>query len=314
MQHWSRPWRWNAVREHVPADWGYEMTVCIAGLADVGKSIVISCDSMISTSEFAGDRVAFKMYPLAAPIGIWEAMIAGNEISQVVPVIDRANSLLLALHPDSINAEGVGRAFADAYQSIRREYAQDQVLSPFGVTMAEFRSDGPRIFGDSYREVAADLMRVDLGCQFLLAGFDVDGDGHILSIENPGVVKNHDPVGFWAIGSGAFSALSALFFHSMRFDMPLAKVLYHVCEAKFMAESAFGVGKHTTVRIVTCDSEVSDTNELKEEMIENIRNAWQGDGRPRVPLWAIQKLEEMLKQFPSIARRSKPSASETSTD
>src|ERR1022692_4908149 len=113
-------------------------------------------------------------------------------------------------------------------------------------------------------------MRVDLGCQFLLAGFDHDGDGHILTVENPGIVKNHDPVGFWAIGSGALSALGILFFHSMRGELPLPEVLYHICEAKFMAESAIGVGKQTNVRIVTHDSKEQDSSELSGPAVESI--------------------------------------------
>jgi len=279
------------------------MTVCVAGMADVGKSLVLSCDSMISTGNFSGDHVAFKLYPLATSVGMWSAMICGNDISQVWPVVQAADDRLVEIKPDALTCEAVGRAFADAYQAVRRNYAQNQILSPFDVTIEQFRSEGPRIFGDSYREVASDLTRVDLGCQFLLAGFDRDGDGHILGVENPGLVKNYDPVGFWAIGSGAMSALGILFFHSVRSDLPLSRVLYHVCEAKFMAESAFGVGKHKTARVLTHDSKESDNSELAEELIANIRRAWEHGGAPRVPHPAINKLEEALTKLPAIGRR-----------
>lgn len=280
------------------------MTVCVAGMAEAGKSLVLSCDSMISTGDFSGDHVAFKLYPLAAPTGVWSAMMCGDDISHVWPVIQAANDRLIAIQADLLTSEAVGRAFAGAYQAVRRAYAQDQVLSSFDITIEQFRADGPRIFGDSYREVAGDLTRVDLGCQFLVAGFDRDGDGHILEIDNPGVVKNHDPVGFWAIGSGAQSALGILFFHSMRGDLPLSQVLYHICEAKFTAETALGVGKHTTVRVLTHDSKEWDHTELSDDLIGNIRRVWEHDGRPRVPPLAIIKLEEALTRLPAITQRS----------
>src|ERR1700728_2840205 len=274
-----------------PSDWGFGMTVCVAGMADAGKSLVLSCDSMISTGEFSGDHVAFKLYPLAAATGIWSAMMCGDDISHVWPVVQEANERLIRIGWDAITEDSVGRAFAEAYQAVRRMHAQDEVLSPFGVTFEQFRSDGPRIFGDSYREVASELAQIDLGCQFLLAGFDRDGDGHILTIENPGVIRNHDPVGFWAIGSGANSALGILFSHSMRGDLPLARVLYHICEAKFMAESALGVRKHTTVRVLTHDSNQWDHTELNKASIESIRTVWEREGKARVPQAAIVVLE-----------------------
>jgi len=296
-----------------PSDWGFGVTVCVAGMADAGKSLVLSCDSMISTGDFSGDHVAFKLYPLAAATGTWSAMMCGDDITHVWPVIQEANERLIRIGRDSVTEETVGRAFAEAYQSVRRIHAQDEVLSPFGITFEQFRSDGARIFADSYREVARDLMQVDLECQFLVAGFDRDGDGHILTIENPGTVRNHDPVGFWAIGSGANSALGILFFHSVRGDLPLARVLYHVCEAKFMAESALGVGKHTTVRVLTYDSREWDHTELNEASIETIRNVWEKEGKARVPPAAIAAFERELAKLPAITRRSRHSASQTST-
>lgn len=295
-------------RKLFPSDWGFGMTVCIAGMADVGKSLVLSCDSMISTGDFSGDHVAFKLYPLAAPTGTWSAMMCGDDIAHIWPVIQAANDRLVEIKADSLTSEAVGRAFANAYQYVRRAHAQDQVLSHFDVTIEQFRSNGPSIFGDSYREVAGDLTRIDLGCQFLLAGFDRDGDGHILEIDNPGIVRNHDPVGFWAIGSGAQSALGILFFHSVRGDLPLSRVLYHICEAKFMAESAIGVGRHTTVRVLTHDSKEWDHSELTEDLIDNIRRVWEFEGKPRVPQLAISKLEETLAKMPAITRRSQSAA------
>ena len=122
------------------------MTVCIAGMADVGKSLVLSCDSMISTGAFSGDHIAFKLYPLAAATGIWSAMMCGNDISQVSPVVQEANERLVRIRGDSITADAVGRAFADAYQAVRRTKVQDQLLSPLGLTLERFQAEGAAHF------------------------------------------------------------------------------------------------------------------------------------------------------------------------
>ncbi|MFZ0760363.1 MAG: hypothetical protein WAM69_10475, partial [Candidatus Sulfotelmatobacter sp.] len=107
-------------------------------------------------------------------------------------------------------------------------------------------------------------------------------------------------------------ALGILFFHSMRGDLPLARVLYHICEAKFMAESALGVGKHTTVRILTHDSNQWDHTELNEASIESIRTVWEREGKARVPQAAIVVFERELAKLPAITRRSRQSASRKS--
>jgi hypothetical protein len=209
------------------------MTVCIAALADVGKSLVMACDSMLSTIEFSGDKVAFKLYPLSDRFHWW-AMIAADDLSHVVPIIDAATLRLLDLSDANNTVAHTERAVVAAYQDVRTQYAQDFILVPIGLTMQDLKEHRPD------NSLVDELNSVDLRCQVLVAGFDRDGDGHIFSVENPGIGKNHDPVGWASIGAGGYSATSTLLHHSVNFEMELARVLYHVCEAKFMSESAAG--------------------------------------------------------------------------
>jgi 20S proteasome alpha/beta subunit len=265
------------------------MTVCIAALADVGKSVVMACDTMLSGSDFSGDKVAFKLYPLSDRFHWW-AMVSGDDITHIVPIIEAATLNLLGLSGSSNDRATVERAVVAAYQDVRTRYAEDLVLAPIGMTMETWRSC-PEWQG----HLVEKLEGVDLGCQLLVAGFDWVGDGHIFTVENPGVAKNHDFAGWASIGSGAYSAIGTLLYHSVNYEMQLARVLYHVCEAKFMAESAPGVGKHTVVKILNSTMPVKQPSELSEDFIAKIRNDWEREGRPRVPTGTLAGIQMLLK-------------------
>jgi hypothetical protein len=269
------------------------MTVCIAALADVGKSLVLVCDRMITSgSDFIGDAIASKLFPLSDRYQWW-AMISGEDITRVVPVLELAVEKLVALPQPQNTCREVERAVVSAYQEIRLQKCEDEVLSPIGMTLEEFKNLDPR---DPY--LSDDMRRVDLGCQILVAGFDFAGDGNIFAIENPGSPQNLNPIGFGSIGSGSHRALGMFYHHSVNYEMDLPTVLYHALEAKFMAESALGVGKHTTVKVIR-----SGVHDLYDSTgpLTTIREAWEAHGKPKVPVAAIEALRRELGKHPSGA-------------
>lgn len=267
------------------------MTVCIAALADVGKSLVLACDSMLSGESFSGDHTALKMYPLTAPFQWW-AMVAGD-VSHAVPIIESAVLGLFGLSDSTNTRETVERAVVSAYQGVRRQLAEDLVLTPIGANWGSVQ--GESVFA---AKLAEELKQVSVGCELLVAGFDWSGDGYIFSVTHPGIVRNHNVCGYEAIGTGAYNAMATLMYHSVNQEMKLAPVLYHVCESKFMAESADGVGRHTHVKIATGAGKM-DAYELSDEFIDGIRKAWEDEGRPRVPRNLIGHLERELKRHPA---------------
>ena len=270
------------------------MTVCTAALGDLGKSLVLACDSMLSIPDASGDRVAFKLYPLTDRYQWW-VMIAADDVTHIVPIIEAAVLGMLNLTDETNTRENVERIFVAAYQKIRLRYAEDLILSPLGVTFDQFIDSA-----EWQARFTEDLLAVNLGCEFLVAGFDWNGDGYIFSVEHPGIVRNHNVTGYASIGVGAYSAVSMLLHHSVNYEMELARVLYHVCEAKFMAESAPGVGKHTVVKIATSTGRM-DAYEASTELIGGIRTAWEREGKPRVPSGFVEHLRNTLKRHPSIS-------------
>ncbi len=266
------------------------MTVCIAALADLGKSIVLVCDSMLSNEAESGDQVAYKMRPLSG-IFQWWAMFAGD-ISQVPSLLDSVTRSLFRV-ADATNEAGIiERCVLEAYHGVRMRYATDLVLSPIGFTLARFLDES-----DKHPDLKEKLAAVDLGCELMVAGFDFAGDGFIITVQHPGKAINHEVTGWAAIGSGAYGATSTLMFHSVNQDMRLAQVLYHACEAKFMAESADGVGKHTRVKVAMGGRKM-DPYELDHDGINQIRMVWERDGRPRLPPDIIAALDRELMKYP----------------
>jgi hypothetical protein len=279
------------------------MTVCIAALADVGQSLVLACDGKLSAESFSADDVAMKMYPLTPQQFQWWALVAGS-IAHVIPVLERAEHKLIHLTDASNTRETVERAVLESYQEVRKQLAEDEVLSPVGMSW-ELLSASPSLMPT----VSEKLAQVNLGCEFLIAGFDWSGSGYISSIANPGTVKNHNMCGYEAIGTGSYSALAALMHHSVNQEMGLARVLYHVCEAKFMAESADGVGKTTHVKVAWGKTKM-DASELSQGFIAGLRNAWEKEGRPRVPSGLLAEIDGHIRKHPAfVAHPTKPTIS-----
>jgi hypothetical protein len=270
----------------------YDVTVCIAALADAGQSLVFACDSKLSLPEVSGDRVALKCFPLSSRLQWW-AMVAADEVSHVLPVIEEAyQGGMIDLSEATNRHQNVERIFVSAYQAVRRRYVEDLVLKPIGLDFGEWKTAG----------YAPDLMArieaVDIGCEFVIFGFDMGAFGHIFTVGHPGVARNHNLTGYAAIGSGGYSALSSLLFNSVNSEMELPEVLYRVCEAKFMAESALGVGRHTYVNIARVGEAMSATH-LSDYVVNSVRNAWEKEGKPRIPRGIVDELRPLL-------RRSRP--------
>jgi hypothetical protein len=162
--------------------------------------------------------------------------------------------------------------------------------------MERFLKENTQMFTpDESRELYGRIKNVRLGCSFLVFGFDGGGQAHILEVSEDvnGEVsdKVRDNVGFWAIGSGQYSALSILFFHQYSRTKEIPTAIYRVAEAKFMAESAQGVGEYTNISIFRPDLTFSL---LKQANVNKIREAWQLQGAPKTPANIEKSIEGMI--------------------
>ncbi len=224
------------------------MTVCIALMCEGGKKIVAVSDHMLSMESFSGDNLALKIEPIHRN---WFALWSGD-VSYIPLVLDVATHILCK--KDKPNQHDAAEAMTQAHSNILEREINNQVLSRLGYNLQSFRKVGKeQLTASVYNSIHREIKAVSLDAEFLVCGFDEEGDGHIFTLEKNGALKSCDAAGFWAIGSGTHNALSAIFFHATKNGInqnsPLADALYVACEAKFMAESAVGIGKKTFVNI-----------------------------------------------------------------
>ena len=231
-------------------------------------------------------------------------MYAGN-VEHVAPVLRSIRRQLEAKEQDPTYTE-VEQAAVKAYQERLREEKTNTVLGSYGVTLEEFFAGGPvkvrryDLFAVAGRNGQGYPGSPD-GLSLLIAGYDMDGGAHILSVDHPGVARNHDIQGFWAIGSGAFGALGSLFFHSYNKKTLPETAVYHVAAAKFMAEeSSSDVGKTTSLLIIEWEPiGIVLNNEGKvvpKELIaiETVKQIWQDEGRPKLPDNLYQRMKTLM--------------------
>ena len=259
------------------------MTVCIAAICDGGKSIVMAMDRMISTGYVSAD-VALKGVKVHR---FWLGMYAGNNITRIDSIIDSvAVSLQSRDAPPTPGVAQVEDIFTASVQHETRSEAVAKILGVYGHTMETFLTKGREQFGDTvFADMKREIDDVTVDCQFLVAGFSprtqpVDMEARLFAVIPPGTADSYTPVGFWSIGSGAHSALSSLMFHGHQASTPHGLGLYHVCEAKFMAESAMGVGKTTVVAVFKNDGSMGY---LSQQNVARIRAVWEKKGKPRIP-------------------------------
>jgi len=69
--------------------------------------------------------------------------------------------------------------------------------------------------------------------------------------------------------------------------------IYHVCEAKFVSETADGVGKCPTSLTVLFDRD--KTAIVPEHYIDSIRSRWKAEGCPRIPTGILSEIETYLE-------------------
>jgi hypothetical protein len=222
-------------------------------------------------------------------------MYAGD-VGAMVPLLRRVKRLLPKTETPAV--DDVSAAVVEAYQEELIKVKEQRYLKPNKLDWDKFQKNDPPLFTDTiYEQMKTQLDGATISIDpyqppiLLVAGFDTDGPGHIFSVDHPGVESGHDIVGFHAIGTGSYYALTMLHSHcrDVSHSDPLDRVVYRVAEAKFMAENDAHVGKSTTL----IRWENNDNPRFVLE--KNIRKLWNRVGRPRIPKGIGDKIKEIVE-------------------
>ena len=181
-----------------------------------------------------------------------------------------------------------------AYQKLLRKEITDIVLGRWGMSIEEFRKQGLSNFGESdfsrMKELIDDFK---LGIELLVCGFDERGHSHIVHVVDPGRAIIRDLSYAWAIGSGAWTALGALFrFHKIQLAS-LDELLYRACVAKFLSESARGVGKETDVFVFEPNYQLEIVDYTT---MDTIRQSYDNTPPPPIPVNVQNQIGSFLQK------------------
>jgi len=283
----GKTWPWNRITETLrPATWGLGMTVCIAAHAYVDDCIVCASDMMITTTDMSSDFASVKSRSVGQS---WLALFAGSDISAVDPIINEVRDVFAdPAYPDTVS--NVRDAFVGAFRNQLKLKTENEILQPLGYSLGEFKESGlEQLGGENFSRLLYKIQDQSIDVEFLVAGFDQNG-AHIFTVTSPGKVSDYTPVGLWAIGTGQTNALGSLFnCKNSMFAPDIHTTMYRVCEAKFNAETAAGVGKKTVLSILRNDGE----RVTMSPQVEAFRSIWEKTRVLTIPEEAHKESEKI---------------------
>jgi hypothetical protein len=259
------------------------MTVCIAAIT-LNSEIVTVSDTMIHGLMSSADKIAVKMNTLAKD---WSVMWAADDITQCIPIIQRAEKYFT----NRENTLQVARScLRRAYQQHLSDFRADHILGGFGMDMRIFLNTKASRFSETESETLMSRMEQIRGdWEFLAFGFDAKKEPHLFTVLEPGVDCTYDSPGFCSIGSGKYAADSLLFQLEQSRDCTLEKTLVNLLFAKFMAEKA-GAGKHTFIWAGKYGSTMCS---MSPELEPTARHVWEDQVSPKV---TDQMVNEICKK------------------
>lgn len=240
------------------------MTVCIAALAESGRSIVCMADRALSYGELIQwDSDSSKMFALRN--GGVVIMFSGDEetTSRVLgKVIARENEL-----GDDVAATRA--ILEEEYREAIEEIIEAKFLAPRLLTRDDYIKAISLTSINSFIEsIAKEVKSHEPGCSLLVCGFDKSDRAFILHLDSPGVVTDMTITGFHSIGSGWEKSISKLQFSEFSRKDPLHVVLYDMFDAKAFAEMAVGVGFDWETRIITAHESGVEVPDRIDSLIE----------------------------------------------
>lgn len=255
------------------------MTVCVAAIAASGKEVLAASDSMMSWGAGITSETSLKFDRLHLR---WAVLLAGDDIQPAEPIITELKRQLKAAAAIP-SCKDVENAIRVSWQAVKNRRAETHVLSAYDIDMRTFVTEGRDLFGEmGFAELRGAIERESqLSCELLVYGFDEHDSGQLLVAVHPGEPVSFTRLGFAAIGSGRDSAIASLMWSPpYRTWSDTKDATYRVAAAKFIAETALGVGKDTTVTGLRANGDIFV---LSNDRVKALRSLWDQYGRPRIP-------------------------------
>ena len=282
------------------------MTVCIAAACDGGEKVVCATDGLLSYGPVTGDTMLGKF----SWHGDWCCMFAGDP-SNVQMVFEEMHEL----KEPELKRATVKKIFLKAYRIRQAKWLAQKVLSPYDLSMDEFKNEGLRMFGEAEftrLSKAINEHSFQYDDQLLIVGWGKALGATMIYQIDPDGDRDHKHTGIAAIGAGRDVALSTLLLLRQSRDSSLEETLYAVAAAKFSAEKSLGqsVGQNTGMYITWKRTDKDDPDKppgmfVQDEEVEQLRELWEDYGKPRIPDegWnVIDNISRKLGFNPTLSR------------
>ena len=245
------------------------MTICIASICQ-NKYAIIASDRMITVSlpniEF--ERRVAKILELSKSCVV---VTAGSALAHT----ELFRNTKTEIEKEQIKPiSGIVEITKESYRKEREKKIEEEITKPIGLSLEDYyarqRAMAPELTGGIFQKIA----EYDYYLWLIIAGVD-DSGAHIYSIENPGTSECFDAIGYHAIGSGEYHAISTFISNEYEEDISLKKGLLLTYEAKKRSEKAQGVGEMTDLLLVSKkgikpipDETISELNKIYEKKLE----------------------------------------------
>jgi hypothetical protein len=228
------------------------MTVCIAALAEEGKSCIVAADRQVTVAGFSlqfehPDKKIERLFSSCLVMSSGDALLAAQLVERT------RHAISLAGNP---TVQSAAELLRDIYMTIHLERCENVILRPRGWTFKEFKEYGAqRLPLQSFLQIDKDIFNFGLAVvEFIVAGTDSTG-AHIFRVHYTGIMGGDwmewcDRLGYRTIGSGTSHSAILLSLEGQHSALSLKDTLFNVYCAKRNSEVAPGVGPGTDMAII----------------------------------------------------------------
>lgn len=217
------------------------MTQLVGALCEDRTKVILVSDRMITTED---DSLAFEheaKFEIVSPNAL---VLAAGTIHE--PELIEDAKLEMGGRPSIRQA---AENLAKSYRNVRKKRIEHEILEVHGIlNFDDFYNKQRLLHEDTNLQLIRDIERYGLGASFILGG--VDRKAHLYYIDNPGIYRSFDTLGFCCVGSGDRHAEPVFAFYEFQPSLSASEALQIAYEAKKRAEMAGGVGRETDAWII----------------------------------------------------------------
>jgi hypothetical protein len=241
------------------------MTIGIAAICKIGgePAIIAATDHLISTSLSGSSFTMEPDIPKYFVINSHTILLTSGSHSICSEVAKELASIAAP--------EEQVPLIADTVQKIMGERLQKGIeLSIFKPRQIDVKDYYVKSKSNEFPSLLAfkieqEVEEFELKASVIVAGLDYNG-AHILSVNEKRFPLVSTDAGFSAIGAGEVQALDTLIRGSYSSNNEFEEAVYSVFRAKKDSENALGVGKKTTLVVITCDG----IKEIPQDVIKKL--------------------------------------------